>query len=1373
MTESNDETFLSMWDKFDPGFDYNESGADDNANEGDKSKESETPLKNNKEPKRETLSVLEEKHLIRLLNAEEGFQLSTSYFAETGLKGRQITIIMLYVIAVKGRPYYSDKRGKLAGRMRYRHINDLIKMFNDADYLKSEMDVYESLKLTKDPITQWTPPISYTDLFSKEAIRATSNKSNDEDTKRQLFCYMIKEVLLRTRPNNEQTLHIYNKLANPSFPLQHLEDLVKNHGRLKAFIDKQKNSPPWEPIEIPIRNYVGMKETSVTKSAKKSAKKEKAKEKKKSQQSQSKNPYEPLSESATDDKTGSTKLPSVKEEEEQETEFEEAINVPNKFMCIDMKEVEQLPDSDCRDLYQRKISAYVYDFYQEKDAEKIISTIMELNLRKITSLLVTKSELKTFLSSHNFKHRDPIDSSPRKAFGDGPLASNKEYTYLIEVVKKNSTSDINMAVIEFCRMIFNACKDLSTEHNMQMNPVNRGDSKPTLYSIEEIENLKDSLVGTYITNVESESQYQKTGHIRLTTTLDLLFFIGSSNRRQLRDGMMLSEFLKSKSLWIKIIGHETTGRTPSCICIRSSKYDNRHQAVAELIERLNLYGRIEIEKEQMELKWERYHSISEKCSTMILHIYIDCEIEEVAREQLISRICYGDIDEREADRYPVTYDYQIYPFAEAHMREEKTAAEIIHEQTLFTDHTCSMYITGLHNRDIFNIYPLPAFESKWDVKASLGTALLKTIMFTSTKGKEFDSPFWKVQATARNMLGLTVDVNDLPFTRFLIDKGILMEFVKEFLPDSFKPDEIRFKLVNGKWSTNYHQDQFYEAEPELEQSDIERKQPESSDSSSSENTQDEDETKQVEAKTKEKDPIVPAATKGKPKVMITTEKPKVIAALDIPKEITDKSSATGTTVPISESSNSGADKSSSTSGPTKISEGMSTLTQNTDTPDGIAPLQQPQVQFGMQQATYYPPPPIMPPFQPPVQYGPYGVYNNPNVTVPTTEHSLPVPVVNTIIATMRNEAVNQFANSFDRHWNMNDPYGRLQSILYDRDQYWEARRMSDITTAVHHAFQLHKEATLPRAPTTKVRKTRSLNDLADIQDSWISRIQCPPRSAMLNPNVTSPETAVNTTQYRTPMGDNSYTGPIRNDVESALSELERQKMEFDKDTGGKISPVINQSQEESIDASYDIEELRRNLDERNAARDRNWESILSISIQSNTDNVSTLEQGAHTNVAPSDDGAQELGACAISTTATQGATESSESITESTPKPNVSVTESSNQMESPTLKSTNPESEMGDIKDPKLDEKKKEESESESSETDSSSSEDKVATKKATKSSKQVSRRSPPTTRSMKSAQESGDEAQQPSKKAGSKTKSNSNSIQSSVSSYFQKKDKI
>ena len=102
------------------------------------------------------------------------------------------------------------------------------------------------------------------------------------------------------------------------------------------------------------------------------------------------------------------------------------------------------------------------------------------------------------------------------------------------------------------------------------------------------------------------------------------------------------------------MNQETTDKVPSCVCIRSSKYDDRWKAASEIVSALSLFCKIDLEEDQIELRWERYKAPSEaRNSTMILHIYIDTEMEIRVREALLSEINELDTDQKTVDLFPL------------------------------------------------------------------------------------------------------------------------------------------------------------------------------------------------------------------------------------------------------------------------------------------------------------------------------------------------------------------------------------------------------------------------------------------------------------------------------------------------------------------------------------------------------------------------------------------------------------------------------------------------------------------------------------------------------------------------------------------------
>ena len=413
------------------------------------------------------------------------------------------------------------------------------------------------------------------------------------------------------------------------------------------------------------------------------------------------------------------KISSIEEGDENEEDLDEAIQNPNSVMKISMKDTEQMPDDDCRDLFKRKISSYIQDYYQANDSEKIIKILMELNLRKLTSLISNNGEMRDFLKAYKFSPREISELSPKRS-NDAPLMPSKEYTYLIEVTQKNSNLDISEAVIEFTKMVFKTASEISPAHNTVMNPVNRIDISMPLYDSEQVQKTKDDLNGTYITAIDRSVKSQMKGTIRITTTLDLVYFLGSPSRRRLGDGQLLSDFLKSKNLWVNILDQETTDKVPSCVCIRSSKYDDRWKAASEIVSALSLFCKIDLEDDQIELRWERYKAPSEaRNSAMILHIYIDTEMEIRVREALLSEINELDTDQKTVDLFPTTYDFEFAAFGEVDMKKGVTPISIIKKQMEFTKETSSVFVTGLNNRDLSKIPPLPENKGKWTDDCSL------------------------------------------------------------------------------------------------------------------------------------------------------------------------------------------------------------------------------------------------------------------------------------------------------------------------------------------------------------------------------------------------------------------------------------------------------------------------------------------------------------------------------------------------------------------------------------------------------------------------------------------------------------------------------
>ena len=74
-------------------------------------------LRRSDEVEKPTLTNHEERWLLKLLNKDEGFQLTTEYFKDSELTGRQIFIILLYKVSVMGQKHFNDKRAVLARKL--------------------------------------------------------------------------------------------------------------------------------------------------------------------------------------------------------------------------------------------------------------------------------------------------------------------------------------------------------------------------------------------------------------------------------------------------------------------------------------------------------------------------------------------------------------------------------------------------------------------------------------------------------------------------------------------------------------------------------------------------------------------------------------------------------------------------------------------------------------------------------------------------------------------------------------------------------------------------------------------------------------------------------------------------------------------------------------------------------------------------------------------------------------------------------------------------------------------------------------------------------------------------------------------------------
>ena len=75
------------------------------------------PNKKPDEVEKPTLTNHEERWLLKLLNEDEGFQITTEYFKDSELTGRQIFIILLNKVSVMGQKHFNDKRAVLARKL--------------------------------------------------------------------------------------------------------------------------------------------------------------------------------------------------------------------------------------------------------------------------------------------------------------------------------------------------------------------------------------------------------------------------------------------------------------------------------------------------------------------------------------------------------------------------------------------------------------------------------------------------------------------------------------------------------------------------------------------------------------------------------------------------------------------------------------------------------------------------------------------------------------------------------------------------------------------------------------------------------------------------------------------------------------------------------------------------------------------------------------------------------------------------------------------------------------------------------------------------------------------------------------------------------
>ena len=205
--------------------------------------------------------------------------------------------------------------------------------------------------------------------------------------------------------------------------------------------------------------------------------------------------------------------------------------------------------------------------------------------------------------------------------------------------------------------------------------------------------------------------------------------------------------------------------------------------------------------------------------------------------------------------------------------------------------------------------------------------------------------------------------------------------MKQFIRPEWQPDQIEFKMVAPQKDTEYQEGEFenYESdEDETEhQNNLDQVEEEPS-----------DKINEVEQDLSE--------TGSKPK----TDTPvQIIKTKAQQNSVKKRKESPTTTTAVSTTESSREDKSSSDSQPTKVSEGISTLTNNSGNQENRETDQLlPQFHLRPNSQPYYPPMINNPYLHPPQNLGPYGSIGNPQITVPTLEQSLPTPVVNSILA---------------------------------------------------------------------------------------------------------------------------------------------------------------------------------------------------------------------------------------------------------------------------------------------------------------------------------------------------------------------------------------
>ena len=180
---------------------------------------------------------------------------------------------------------------------------------------------------------------------------------------------------------------------------------------------------------------------------------------------------------------------------------------------------------------------------------------MQLSVIWIYRLITVEGELQKYCGMIGFKPKSSTDvESPEKAQGNGPLATNMERTFVVELSRKYASNNpVFKQVMVFLDMLFENVQSLG--HSIQLEPLNPAQENIALFDIKSIKEWGVDMEGIFITNIDHLTYNSRSsGNIRIRTTVDLVYLLGSATKvKTVKENVTVRAFLMKNNIFARIV----------------------------------------------------------------------------------------------------------------------------------------------------------------------------------------------------------------------------------------------------------------------------------------------------------------------------------------------------------------------------------------------------------------------------------------------------------------------------------------------------------------------------------------------------------------------------------------------------------------------------------------------------------------------------------------------------------------------------------------------------------------------------------------------------------------------------------------------------